>query len=209
MGYSTDFYGSLDITPAPSSELKTFVSALNKTRRVKRAVDPMYGIEGEFYVHGKGFMGQDSDDTVVNPNQPPSTQPGLWMNWNIDSGELEWDGGEKFYNYIEWLSYLINNVFAPLGYKLNGQISWRGEDNSDIGVIKADDNKLTVYYGIMFEDDGQEEYYDEERDDWFPAEGKFEHRIMKKVFEESNNIRIEKINPRPGKKLDLKALLKP
>lgn len=70
------------------------------------------------------------------------SQPGLWCQWELtDSGEqLEWDGSEKFYNYVEWLRYLINNFFAPWGITLNGEIEWFGEDRNDRGKIVVTNN---------------------------------------------------------------------
>ena len=39
---------------------------------------------------------------------------------------------EKFYFYIEWLQYLIDEYFKPQGYELNGKINYRGERLDDI-----------------------------------------------------------------------------
>lgn len=77
-------------------------------------------------------------------------QPGLWCQWIIEDGDdedeqfLEWDGGEKFYNYIEWLKYLINHFFTPWGVLLNGEIEWSGEEFGDKGIIKVEDNKVKI-----------------------------------------------------------------
>jgi predicted phosphohydrolase len=57
---------------------------------------------------------------------------------------IEWDGGEKFYNYTEWLVYLINKVLAPNGYVLNGVVEWSGEETGDVGEITVEDNKVFV-----------------------------------------------------------------
>ena len=77
-------------------------------------------------------------------------QPGLWCQWTVEQqfegGEyvLVWDGGEKFYNYVEWLKYLINHFFEKWGVKLNGEITWEGEDSKDMGKIIVVDNDVTV-----------------------------------------------------------------
>ncbi len=39
-----------------------------------------------------------------------------------------WNGAEKFYNYVEWLQYLIDKILAPRGYTLNGECQWFGEN---------------------------------------------------------------------------------
>lgn len=75
--------------------------------------------------------------------------PGIWCNWVINSNRnLEWNGAEKFYNYIEWLQYLVQNVFAPKGYQLNGRIRYQGERMEDIGVIYVKDNVVKNICGL-------------------------------------------------------------
>lgn len=73
-----------------------------------------------------------------------SNFPGIWCQWTIENGVLEWDEGEKFYNYVEWLKYLIDNFFEKWGIKLNGTIKWKGENMNDIGKIVVENNKVTV-----------------------------------------------------------------
>lgn len=104
-----------------------------KNETVRTAVE-IYGQNGEFYVG-------DEDIAVGDYNTPPKGQPGLWCQWIIENGELKWDGGEKFYNYVEWLQYLIKNFFAPWGVILNG------EDRNDVGMIVVTDNKVTTKVG--------------------------------------------------------------
>ena len=131
------------------SKTLEFLIKLANTRRMKRNVGPEYGTEGEFYVDGSGFMGQGEDDNVLNRNQPPSTQPGLWCQWvpTEDGTQIVWDGGEKFYYYVEWIQYIINKVLAPRGYKLNGSVSYEGEDRDDFGVIVVKDNVVYTRKG--------------------------------------------------------------
>lgn len=73
--------------------------------------------------------------------------PGKWCDWKVtsDGSRLEWGEGEKFYNYIEWLQYLITNYFIPWGCILNGQIYWDGEENNDLGQIVVGDNKVRIF----------------------------------------------------------------
>jgi len=119
-----------------------FDVSLNKKAQSKVKPEDVYGIEGEFFIGGTGFMGQDHDATIIEFNHPPVTQPGLWCQWILNSTGtgLEWDGNEKFYDYIEWLNYLIKNFFEPWGIKLNGKIKWSGEDRKDTGTITVKDN---------------------------------------------------------------------
>ena len=79
--------------------------------------------------------------------------PSYYCQWRpTEDGQfLEWDGSEKFYNYIEWLKYLIEKFFQPRGYVLNGQIVWNGEDKNDIGKVIVENNNVLVKEGkIVF-----------------------------------------------------------
>jgi len=71
--------------------------------------------------------------------------PGIWCNWAPSScGEyIEWNEAEKFYDYIEWLEYIINKFLKPNNYILNGTVEWKGEDDDDIGKIIVKDNQVS------------------------------------------------------------------
>lgn len=72
--------------------------------------------------------------------------PGFWCNWvpTKNRNALEWNGAEKFYNYVEWLEYLIKNYFEPWKIKLNGKIEYCGESGDDNGVIIVKDSIIKV-----------------------------------------------------------------
>ena len=153
MGYSTDFFGSFEIDRPVDKETAKLLKGLATTRRMKRNIEG-YGIEGEFYVNGSGDFGQGREDNIVDYNEPPSTQPGLWCQWILldDNQTIEWDGGEKFYYYIEWVEYIINSILKPRNYILNGEVEWHGEEYDDIGKIIVKDNNVQVLNGyITFE----------------------------------------------------------
>jgi len=146
MGYTTEFRGEFKFNKPLDAETKDFLEKLASTRRMKRNLPPEYGVEGEFFVEGKGYAGQDRDDSILDYNRPPSTQPGLWCQWTptLDGKGLEWDGGEKFYHYIDWIEYIIKKILEPRGYSLTGDVEWRGEDWSDTGTISIRENNVTV-----------------------------------------------------------------
>lgn len=164
MGYTTDFSGSLQFNKPVAEWLVEYVDKLSTTRRMKRDPEKIkeifpnwgklcfngeLGVEGEFFIGGHGYYGQDIDTSVLDHNCPATTQPGLWCHWIIDEeGNLAWDQGEKFYDYVEWLEYLIDNIFEPLGYILNGQIEFQGEDTDDFGTIDVEENIIDVQYGV-------------------------------------------------------------
>lgn len=147
MGYTIDFSGSFKITPVLKKADKEFLLKLAETRRMARKVGPEFGVEGEFYVDGKGPSGQDKESNIIDYNRPPKTQPSLWLDWvpTEDGKFLEWNGGEKFYGYVEWLEYLVAKIFEPRGYKLNGQVEWFGEDHDDQGIIIVKDNIVEAF----------------------------------------------------------------
>ena len=165
MGYTTDFFGSLEFNKPVAPWLADYIEKFNRTRRMKRDPEKIkelfpnwgelcfngeLGFEGAYFVGGLGFMGQDNDTSVLDHNEPSSDQPGLWCQWviNVEKNCLEWDGGEKFYNYEEWLEYLIDNFFEPLGYVLNGDIEWQGENYDDLGTIHVVNNVIDMEYGV-------------------------------------------------------------
>jgi len=156
VGYTTDFYGSFDIDIIVSEDHAKYINKFCQTRRMKR--DPAIAVklddnlrknvglsigrQGEYYVGEDQYALQHDDGSVLSINSPPDTQPGLWCQWTIneDRTKLEWDGGEKFYNYIEWLQYVINNFLGPWGYTLSGTIKFQGEDPDDQGEITVINN---------------------------------------------------------------------
>jgi hypothetical protein len=159
MGYTTDFSGSFKFDKPLTPEQVAYLQRFNQSRRFKRnpevlkgmpdplreAVGLPIGPEGCFYVGPEDDnFGQDKDASTVDYNRPPSEQPGLWCQWTVnDEGtELAWDEGEKFYEYVEWLRYLISHFFEKWGIKLTGEVHWQGEDSDDRGTIYVKDNKV-------------------------------------------------------------------
>ena len=146
MGYTTDFSGRFDLNKELSPKMKQYLTLFNETRRMKRNTDEVFGVQGEFYVFGGGSFGQANEPNIIDFNEPPTTQPSLWNQWTPteDGMGIEWDGGEKFYSYTEWLVYLINKILAPNGYILNGVVQWQGEENGDVGEIFVENNRVFI-----------------------------------------------------------------
>lgn len=72
--------------------------------------------------------------------------PGYYCQWvpTKDGLGIEWDGNEKFYDYVEWLEYLIKNYFEPWGIKVNGAIRYQGEEIGDVGRVEVKDNVVKL-----------------------------------------------------------------
>lgn len=55
---------------------------------------------------------------------------------------IEWDGGEKFYDYILWLRFVARKM-TEWGYRMSGEVWWSGEERSDVGKLVVVDNVVT------------------------------------------------------------------
>jgi hypothetical protein len=172
MGYTTDFTGRFEFDKPLTAAQVAYLKQFSETRRIKRDAeitatrpDPLrmavglpVGIEGGLFVGALGLAGQEVEPKaarfahesspvgvdVIDSNDPPDGQPGLWCNWTAtdDGMGLEWNGTEKFYRYNEWLEYLIANVFRPWGVTLSGEVKWQGEDPDDRGTIYVENNEV-------------------------------------------------------------------
>lgn len=156
MGYTTTFDGTFHLNQRLLDSEAIYLLEFARTRRMKRnpailqsipdaareAVGLPVGEEGCYFVNEK--WDEDSEVSVVDYNRPPKTQPGLWCKWvpTADGGGIKWNGAEKFYDYVEWLQYIINNFVEPWGYVLNGEVNWQGENEEDIGMIVVASNQI-------------------------------------------------------------------
>lgn len=163
MGYTTEFSGNLYTNKPVTDEFLNYINRFAAIRHMERdeeKVKLLYpdwakhcfrygelGNGGQYFVGGNGM--EYADKSVLNINGPAPGVPGLWCQWVMPTNcQLTWDGGEKFYDYFEWLEYLIEHFFAPSGYILNGEIAFQGEDIEDFGIISVKNNKANISYGI-------------------------------------------------------------
>ncbi len=175
MGYSTDFNGEFELDKPLTEAQRLYLKAFGDTRRMQRdeqitaqrpdplreAVGLPVGLDGGYFVNEEGHAGQGKEifsrpDDVTDHNGAPRGQPGLWCQWapTEDGMRIEWDGSEKFYNYVEWLKYIIENFLKPWGYVLNGEVEWNGEDSGDRGQIVVKNNVVKTRKAVTtFVDD--------------------------------------------------------
>jgi len=165
MGYTTDFFGEFNLNKPLSPEHKAYLTDFARTRRMKRdptklvkVDDPIrkatglpVGPEGAYVVAYQDNMGQSHTSDILEYNAPPKGQPGLWCQWipNEEGTALVWDEGEKFYNYVEWLEYIIEHFLKPWGYTLEGTVEYQGEDRDDRGMILVKDNIVSVKHAVI------------------------------------------------------------
>lgn len=168
MGYTTDFEGSFQLDKPLSEDQALYLRTFAESRRMKRdakktakradprrlAVRLPAGPQGGFFVGEEGSFGQDSGGDVVDSNTPPKGQPGLWCQWvpTEDRHGIEWDRGEKFYEYTAWLAYIIENFLAPWGFRLDGEVTWQGESFDDMGQLVVVNNTVSARQGRVVYD---------------------------------------------------------
>ena len=166
MGYTTTFSGEVTLNKPLTEELYFYLINFSRTRHMKRDVEMLkeagftedYGVEGEFFVENTDYYSKiiGKDETIIDINTPPSTQPGLWCQWipNHNRVTIEWDGGEKFYHAAEWMDYLITKILVPQVYIANGKIYAYGEDSDDHWMLSVVDNEVKIYTGyIVYKDE--------------------------------------------------------
>lgn len=88
-------------------------------------------------------MRQIAELNRFNPNEEAHAgRPASFCQWVSDGRTLKWDGNEKFYLYVEWLEYIIDNVLKPGRYTLTGQLYAEGEEPGDLSKIVVKNNKV-------------------------------------------------------------------
>ncbi len=72
-------------------------------------------------------------------------QPDAYCQWvpTEDGKGIAWNQGEKFYEYKEWLQWIIDKVLAPKGYILSGFVAYQGEEVGDSGSLIVKDGKVS------------------------------------------------------------------
>lgn len=60
------------------------------------------------------------------------------------------DESESRHGLRLWLVLLIEHVLEPLGYKLNGDVSWTADEDDDRGTIFVKDNAVETIDDVIF-----------------------------------------------------------
>jgi len=169
MTYTTLFQGMLTLTPPLEPSHRLYLEAFAGTRRVRRDAaftaarpDPVraaaglpVGEEGAYFVGAGGMLGQEGGGELFDPggvtarelgivdfNTPPLGQPHLWCCWQVTQGggglHVPEAGGHP--EPLGWLRYLLANFLGPWGYRLGGEVTYRGADPQDRGRILLQDS---------------------------------------------------------------------
>jgi hypothetical protein len=73
--------------------------------------------------------------------------PNFWCDWvpAKDGKSIKWNGWDgSFYDYTEWIEFLIEKFLVPWGYTLNGKVAWQGEEVGDHGTILVSANEVST-----------------------------------------------------------------
>lgn len=84
---------------------------------------------------------------LVRDGVEDENAPNAYLQWEpTPNGDgIQWDGGEKFYHYDEWLQWLIDCRLAVWGHTVSGSVRWVGEHASDVGVLVVEGNKVSAH----------------------------------------------------------------
>ena len=201
MGYSTVYIGEIEIEGIVPTNVFDYINEFSEIRHMKRdnkkikeldvnykvkIFDYKLGTEGEYYVNCTDPLIGDLElkESVVDYNNPPSTQPGLWCQWilkgerGIDGYEnvkIQWNKTEKFYDGYEWLKYIIDNFLKKKNLVCNGLLS-SIDDYGNVQYIFVLNNHVILY----------DEYEAAERQ-------LYSYRKERNVFKEASLLDYEKL----------------
>lgn len=158
MGYDTFFSGEFRLNKRLSDAHAAYLRAFGEKRHVtyndkaiEACSDPLRVAVGLPLGPGGAFFvaSNPAPHLIEDANTPPPGVPGLWCRWepNNENTAIVWDGSEKFYDYVEWLAWIVTKLLAPWGYVLSGTIEWRGDTMGDHGSIVVTRNKIEVRKG--------------------------------------------------------------
>ncbi len=132
MGYTTEIYGGLRFSrELTAAEVETINRFNDEDHRAEDV----------------GFPGIWCQWIVVQPRQDVVGTEGVLSREGENYQVLSWDGNEKFYDYVEWLRYLIARFFDLWGVKLDGELTWQGEERADVGKIVVESSEVRVLRG--------------------------------------------------------------
>ena len=178
MGYTTEFDGSVAVTPPLNPSEIDYLTRFADSRRFTRVAGP-YALEE------LSSRGPD----VVDYNRPPGGQPSLWCNWapTADGAAIKWNETEKFRDAEIWMQFLIDVFLRPgaslqaeladpvpgrvyddafaaftFDHVVNGTIDAQGDDPEDTWRLVVADNTVSkVTPQVAWSEDA----------DWPPAPG--------------------------------------
>lgn len=130
MGYTTEFTGKFDIVNSSGDIVEVdneTESILNRLSDSEFAKDTRFSIGHVYFDLPKDFLSNYCQWRLTNNKQ-----------------HIEWDGGEKFYEYEGWLNIILEKILVPKGYYLSGKVHFQGQESRDSGYLIAEPNKNAI-----------------------------------------------------------------
>lgn len=106
-----DFIGGVTVAPPLNSAERGYLERFSRSRRMRRRSGPYTAESFDLFA---SLVSGDGD--VIDRNEPPEGQPGLWCEWTAttDGGRILWNHRtNKFTFSAQWLEYLISQFLAP------------------------------------------------------------------------------------------------
>lgn len=159
MGYDTNFSGELVMSRRLTEPEHEYLSAFLDTAHYARDTSKLEGIPDPLREavglplgdQGCFFMGRDEsvasymiqyEDTLLEDYDygPPVNLPDYGTDWYLGGlmdgrDVLRHEDGKSRGLYTDWLAWLVENILTPWGISLNGEVTWDGDDEGDMGRI--------------------------------------------------------------------------
>ena len=122
MGYSVYYSGEIEIAPPLTEEHAEIVLAFSKHQRTEKTAPIFAAVAASAEPDLPGYSGLfelSEERDLILPDEFESSH-GLRL----------------------WLLLLIEHFLAPLGYVLNGEVSWTADEADDRGTIFVKDNAV-------------------------------------------------------------------
>jgi hypothetical protein len=131
MGYTTEFEG-------------TFRLSRPLTVKEKNILDELADTDTRHYPGAKEIPSDWKSGIHDKVEANGLVYPGYHCDWQPteDGTEIEWNHTEKFYDYKEWLQFIIDTYLTPWGITLTGKIEYQGESIGDHGTLSVSNNKV-------------------------------------------------------------------
>jgi hypothetical protein len=152
MGYATDFIGHVLIDPPLNAEEADYLTAFTRARHWDRPGGP--------YVVPDHPLEPRATVDVETYNRVAEGKPGLWCPWTpcLDGHCLTFDGMEKAYSAVSWMTYLIETFLAPgprvsevpdplfdgftFDHRCDGVVAASRRDSGELSLIVVTDNEV-------------------------------------------------------------------
>ena len=179
MGYIIEFAGRFNLNKPLAEAHLAYLEMFSGTRRMKRDAEKLVatpdpirvaamlpiGPQGGYFVGSTEYMGQDYDSpSVIDGDEPPEGQPGLWCFWspNPEGTAIGCWEPTTFHYFSEWLRYVITHFLEPWGYTITGEVTLTGEDDFDLGKIVVTGNWVEEF--LIDEEFEEEDDYEDDDD---------------------------------------------